>query len=298
MTLCNSKVEMSSEALDSLKSRGYHYQKRDNTFSVDLFIDTINNRLKIKSYKFTNYDDFVDYLESIAAEKKLSKIIMIAREIDWQELFARGFELEALHPSFFQGLPGFHLSKFMNKQRRISLQWDAEDDILKKVRHPLPKAKLLTDEYVIRTATINDIPELMRIFTTVFSTYPTPLNDADYLQKTMECDSVFKLVVHHGKIVSVASIDIDFDTKSAELTDCATLQDYEGRGLMSHLAIALEEEAKRLQLITLYTIARATSVGINMVFARHGYHYYGRFINNCTICGQFESMNLWSKRVD
>jgi len=298
MTLCKIKVELGDETISVLKSRGYHYQKNNNSFSVDMFLDTINNRLKIKNYRCSNYDDCVNYLEHIAIENNLSKIIMVAQEADWKKLFVRGFVLEALHPTFFAGLPGFHVSKFIKNERRISLQWDIEEDVLKHVRYARPKIKPLTDEYMIRTATLSDIPALTGLFTTVFSTYPTPLNDADYWQKTLQGDSVFKLIVHHGEIVSAASIDVDRTAKNAELTDCATLRDYQGRGLMSHLVVALEAEAKRLELMTLYTIARATSMGINMVFARHRYNYYGRFINNCDICGQFENMNLWSKKID
>jgi hypothetical protein len=64
---------------------------------------------------------------------------------------------------------------------------------------------------------------------------------------------------------------------------------------MSHLVQELEKEAISLGLITLYTIARSLSIGINGVFARFGFKYYGRFVNNCDICGQFQDMNLWSK---
>ncbi|CQR72933.1 N-acetyltransferase YodP [Sporomusa ovata DSM 2662] len=298
MTLCNIKVEPGDAVNIVSKSQGYHYHKKDNMFSVDMFIDTINHRLKIKKYSCSNYDDFVNYVEYIADANSLSKIIMVAQEFDWEKLFVRGFVLEALHPTFFAGLPGFHIAKFMENKRRISLQWDIEEDIVKQVRTARPNLKSLTDEYEIRSATLNDIPALTQLFNIVFATYPTPLNDAEYLQKLLETNSVFKLVVHHKEIVSVASIDIDYNTKSAELTDCATLRQYEGQGLMSHLVVALEKEAKKLQLITLYTIARAESVGINLVFARNGYNYYGRFVNNCSICGKIEDMNLWSKRVE
>jgi len=297
MTLRNITVEPGDTAISVLRSRGFHHQKIENTFSVELFIDLINNRLKIINYTCNNYNDLVNYLEYIASENHLTKIIMVAQEADWQKLFVRGFEMEALHPTILNGSPGFHVSKFLTNERRVSTQWEKEEAVIKLVRGARPKTKKLGDGFRIRTATTSDISALTRLFTTVFSTYPTPLNDADYLRQILQGDAVFKVVVHNEQVVSAASIDIDYATGSAELTDCATLPAFEGQGLMSHLVVALEEDAVMRRIVTLYTIARAVSVGINMVFARHGYRYYGRFVNNCDICGNFEDMNLWSKKI-
>ena len=91
----------------------------------------------------------------------------------------------------------------MKNERRISLQWDIEEEVLKQVRNARPKIKPLTDEYVIRTATVSDITALISLFATVFSTYPTPLNDADYLRKTLDSDSVFKSANPSGENCNV-----------------------------------------------------------------------------------------------
>jgi hypothetical protein len=48
---------------------------------------------------------------------------------------------------------------------------------------------------------------------------------------------------------------------------------------------------------TAYTIARAASPGINITFARQGYRYGGRLINNTNISGRIESMNIWYKSM-
>ena len=124
------------------------------------------------------------------------------------------------------------------------------------------------------------------------------MNDHTYLEKIMQKTSIFKIMLYQNKIISAASIDVDQRTSSAELTDCATTEDHCGKGLMSHLVKSLEIEAKKLNLITLYSIARARSIGMNSVFSHNMYNYYGCLINNCHICGQLENMNIWSKRIN
>lgn len=48
---------------------------------------------------------------------------------------------------------------------------------------------------------------------------------------------------------------------------------------------------------TAYTIARATSFGMNIVLAKMHYAYGGTLYNNTQIGGQLESMNVWPKKL-
>jgi len=66
---------------------------------------------------------------------------------------------------------------------------------------------------------------------------------------------------------------------------------------MSHLIMALEDKMKQEGIETLYSLSRARSHGINLVFHRHGYRFCGRLINNCYIMDNFEDMNLWVKNL-
>jgi len=300
MKICKIHVEPGKAPLSVPLSLGCHYSLKTDNFSVDLFVDTINQRLKIKNYRVLDYDAFNSYLKFVACANNLSKIIMVTKEEDWQHMFKRGFCLEALHPSFFKGSPGFHLSKFLSSERRNSFQWEKEEEILEIAFNPTSKTKSLPslpEGYEIRTAAVDDIRLLIPLYTRVFETYPVPLTDPEYLKKVIQNNTIFKLILHNGQAISAASIDVDKITLSAELTDCATLPEYSGQGLMSHLIFHLEQAGKSMNLITIFTIARAISPGINRVFARHNYTYYGRFINNCSICSGFEDMNLWSKQI-
>jgi putative beta-lysine N-acetyltransferase len=97
------------------------------------------------------------------------------------------------------------------------------------------------------------------------------------------------------KIVAVSSAEIDAEAKNVEMTDFATLYDYRGNGLAGALLARMEAEMSAMGIKKAYTIARALSAGVNILFARAGYEYAGTLINNTNICGQIESMNVWHK---
>jgi hypothetical protein len=60
----------------------------------------------------------------------------------------------------------------------------------------------------------------------------------------------------------------------------------------------MEQTVKMKGIKTAYTIARATSPGINITFARKEYRFGGRLINNTNISGRIESMNIWYKQME
>ena len=59
----------------------------------------------------------------------------------------------------------------------------------------------------------------------------------------------------------------------------------------------MEYEMQLQGIMTLYTIARSTSIPMNKTFLRLGYKYAGTLINNTNISGGIESMNLFYKHV-
>ena len=277
---------------------GYRYSKEAPGFSAQIFIDLINNRIKVVRYQVEDFEDFCRYLQFVAGENDLTKILLTAGEKDWKGFFLRGYLLEALNPSYFAGQPAYHLSRFLSGERRNSSRWDEEERVLAAARQSSTQTEPLSEDYAIRMADESDISGLSSLFASVFSTYPVPVSDPDYLVKAMKNGSIFKIAVHEDKIISAASLEPQgTGTLSVELTDCATLPEHRGQGLMSHLVKELENDAARQGLITVFTIARAASAGISAVFAKQQYQYGGRFVNNCDICGSFEDMNLWSKRL-
>lgn len=67
---------------------------------------------------------------------------------------------------------------------------------------------------------------------------------------------------------------------------------------MQHLIQYLEDNMKTKDIINLFSIARARSIGMNKVLYNLNYKYRGRLINNVHIAGNWENMNIWVKRLD
>ncbi len=263
---------------------------------VKIHLDYLNQRIKVTSYNTEDVVPLSQYLDVLASGNVFGKIIISAREDEWRMFLSQGYVLEAFNPGYFSGRPCYYLAKFTKSQRNYASTLIEEDKILEKVlkkqKHyrslPLPSG------FTLRSAVPTDIPRLVELYGRVFSTYPSSITDPEYLKKLVD-SNFFKVVLYQDEIVSAASLEVNHEFLSAEVTDCLCIPEFEGQGLMYRLIYALEQDAKKAGLKNLYSIARAQSPGINAVLKKLGYEYGGRFTNNCTICGGFENMNLWNK---
>ena len=111
----------------------------------------------------------------------------------------------------------------------------------------------------------------------------------------MEEGTRYVLIRNEKKIVSAASAEINLHHSNAELTDCATLPEAEGKGHMKKLLSKLEAVLKKKKIDCLYTIARSESYSMNKAFYQLGYTYGGMMTNNCFIYSGLEDMNVWYK---
>ena len=143
-----------------------------------------------------------------------------------------------------------------------------------------------------------DAEALVQLYRTIFSSYPSPLRDLAYVKRVMKSHVHFLAVFYDGRPVSAASAEIDYDNLNAEITDCATLVEHRGHGLLTMLLDYLEKEMWKLNMGVIYSLSRAGSFGMNAALNKMEYTFKGRFINNCHIGGRFENMNLWIKTAD
>lgn len=263
---------------------------------VKIHLDYLNERIKVISYNIEDIVTLSNYLNVLASGNSFGKIIISARENEWRRFISHGYVLEAVNQGYFSGHPCYYVAKFTKNQRYYSPAHVEEDKILelvlKKPSHyrsaPLPSG------FTVRNAALTDIPRLIKLYGDVFSTYPSPITEPDYLKKFIH-NNFFKVVLYEDDIVSAASLEVDREFLSAEVTDCVCLPEFEGQGLMYRLIYSLEQDARKAGLQNLYSIARARIPGMNAVLKKLGYDYGGRLVNNCTIGTGFESMNLWIK---
>lgn len=153
----------------------------------------------------------------------------------------------------------------------------------------------LPEGYSCGPALIEDASEIAELMDGTFNDYPTPIRPDVVANAIDQRTSYFRVARDsRGRIAACASAEIHHTRKSAELTDCATRTDERGKGIMSAILRGLEHDlAREFKITDVYTIARAVEPGMNCSFAKLGYKYTGRLVNNCRMPDGWESMNVW-----
>lgn len=267
-------------------------------FFLKVYVDPFNKRIRIDDY-LGNTNLVIQKAEELVQKHHGEKLIFKVRREQLFSFFEKGFQPEAVVDSYFLGSDAYFFSKFYTVERKKNDRWITEDQIMKGVsdlKQAFDKIFLPSD-YELKKADDSSAAELSALYKQVFQIYPTPLNNPEYVKKTMAEGTIYYVFYYHGKIVSAASAEINNFYKNAELTDCATLPEHRKYGLMKFLLQELERELTEKGIFCAYSISRALSFGMNAVLFQLGYRYRGRLMNNCYIYDKLESMNMWVKNL-
>jgi putative beta-lysine N-acetyltransferase len=265
---------------------------------INVYVDYFSSRLKIVDRTLIS-EDTIREIISFAKREELGKVITNCTVQMLRVFISCGFTIEGFVQGFFSGTDGYFVSYFIDKNREILAFKKEEDEILRKVSIKKGETKKkTTEEFVIRNTVPEDIPQMVKLFSAAFKTYPSPVFNSEYLKKVMNNKVIFKVALYDGKIVSVASAEMDQLNLNAEITDCATYEKFRGRSLISCLITELEWDLKTRGFKIAYSLSRAINPGINFVLNKLDYKYCGKLINNCHICGGFENMNIWAKSLN
>lgn len=270
-------------------------KEMNRKFTVTITIDQFSKRAWVNDYTYRNPGELLHYINGTAASQDLEKIIFPVRKKHLADL-KHGFSTEGWVEGFFNGEDGCFLTAYPALRRCKS---ENLRELLAQVRGILARRHMapatLPDGCTMFTPGIKDAAELGELFKRAFSTYPSPVDQTDYLAGILGKSALFKAIKKENRIISAAAAEMDIAKGNAELTNCATLPGNRGGGLMSNLIAALEQECLARSINCLYSLARASSYGMNLVFHRLGYRYRGTLVNNCHICGDYDNMNIWSK---
>ncbi|HPJ71654.1 MAG TPA: putative beta-lysine N-acetyltransferase, partial [bacterium] len=211
--------------------------------------------------------------------------------------FAAGFRVEAEVPGFFRGREdALFLCRYLDARRARERRRRRHEAVLSLARGKRASAVGKKHETAaVRRCGEADVARMAELYADGFRSYPFPIHDPDYLLETMRSHVVYFGAEVGGKLVALASAEQSPRDRNAEMTDFITLPQWRGRGLAGRLLERMESHARAGGVAVAYTIARALSPGMNSVFARSGYRYGGRLINNTNIAGSLESMNVWYK---
>lgn len=266
---------------------------------VQVLIDRTNRRLRVLDYRVHDWEEVINRFYIIATGHRLGKILFYTRPPDDLPLTQSGYVKEGVIPAFFQGVDALCCSYFTDPARAQSSFLEEEEEILNRIRREKSRGetRALPAGYTIRPIDPEQVADLVDLYRDIFISYPSPLLDPDYVYKVMQSHVIFYGAFAGSSLAGAASAEMDLRNRNAEITDCATLREHRGKGLLVNLILALEKQLAARQVGSLYSLARAGSYGMNAALFKLDYAYQGRFINNCHIGGRFEDMNLWTKTI-
>lgn len=259
----------------------------------------LNQRIYLMKLADASPRKLLPKLETLAAENHYTKIFAKVPASKAAAFDAFGFRKEAQIPGFYNGdEAAVFLGKYYDPERKTEAELDRYNEvnklaIVKAAPKPLPE----NNAHSVRLCTPADTPRMAEIYKSVFPSYPFPIDDPGYLRETMADHIRYFCVEQEDEIAALSSAETDRNAENAEMTDFATLPEYRGKNFAQRLLEHMERQMRTDGFKTAYTIARAISPGMNITFARSGYSYGGRLVNNTNIAGQIESMNVWYKAL-
>lgn len=206
---------------------------------------------------------------------------------------------EARIPGFYQGTnDALFISLFFTPERHH----DNANDLIQKNLTSLhertsPSRKNKSETIIIRRANPRDVSQLCTLYQSVFKTYPFPIHEPSYLKKLMDEGVQFFVGETSGKIIAAGSCEIDFFSSSVEMSDLAVNSVFTGLGISKKLLSCMEQHMIEDKIKTAYTICRSEPLSVNRLFAGAKYQFGGTLIKNTNICGNFENMNVWYKKL-
>lgn len=264
-----------------------------------------NNRIYLMKLAPKERKEVIEDLEKLAEEKGYTKIFAKVPYSANKLFESSGYTMEAFIPDFYAGkAKASFFAKYMNPKRaEIS---DEERETINKALD-IAKSKWVSPEkfdtsklklkknFNARKLELSDSIALAEIYKEVFETYPFPIHEPEYIEKTMKDNIIYFGIFDEDKLVAASSAETDPEGLNTEMTDFATLPDYRGHGFATILLDMMEKYCTEEGFIVSYTLARALSIGMNVTFAKKGYHFTGTLVHNTNISGDIESMNVWYK---
>jgi beta-lysine N6-acetyltransferase len=260
----------------------------------------INNRVYVMKLAPADTHDIIRYAEDLTNREGYTKIFVKVPESS-VEIFANaGYITEATVPFFYRGKnTAVFMAKYLDPCRKEAPDPTVMAEVLSAAfgyagKRIVPE---LPDGFSLMHANTGDAKEIAALYRSVFKTYPFPITDPEYIRESMQGQVRYVIIRKSHQLAAVASCEIDAENRNAEVTDFATNPLFQGLGFARILLHAMETEMKKDGILLAYTIARAVSRPINVVFAGAGYQFGGMLPNNTNICGSLESMNVWYKRL-
>jgi putative beta-lysine N-acetyltransferase len=261
----------------------------------------LSDRIYVMELCADDCPEIVYDFDSIAKEQGYSKIFAKVPSAVKGFFEKNGYVVEAEVPKFFaDDSDGYFMAKYFDDKRQVADRagevLDIRETAKKKMADfsgtdfgPLPAG------HTMRVCKESDAEDMAKLYSAVFESYPFPIFDPEYLIETMKDNFLYFGVWDNGRLVALSSCEMDKEHGNVEMTDFSTLPVCRGKGLAKHLLAEMDKVMKEQGFRVGFTIARAISMPMNLVFANNGYKFSGTLVNNTNIAGCIESMNVWWK---
>ncbi len=287
-----------------------------------------NNRIYLMKLSRQDFPNIIEEIDKMVLKDGYSKIFAKVSTFAKDKFINNDYIIEARIPKFYNQKDNvYFMAKYLEQSRMIDSRIEEIEEILNNATAYQRAEKDIKDTKCTKETNCNKLDndfdyvicnkshanQIADIYKKVFDTYPFPIHDPGYIAKTMEENFIYFSIQKDGNIIALSSSEMDIDSQNVEMTDFATLPEYQGRGFALYLLYNMEDEMRKRKIKTAYTISRALSQGVNIIFAKMRYKYCGTLYNNTNISvykntdktidkdkntsGNFESMNVWYKHL-
>jgi len=259
-----------------------------------------NERIYVMRMASDDIPDIIRSLDDLARKERYSKIVVKIPISSVPVFLEAGYIIESIVPHFFHGKEAAAFMAWYSDPKRKEV---ANHAVIRQVLSTALGYKgrefspQLPAGFSLTAAHPDDAGEIAALYRSVFATYPFPITDLGYVVRSMREGIRYFCIRSADRIVAVSSCEIHTDAQNAEMTDFATDTTFRGKWFAGNLLHVMESATREEGVRLAYTIARATSEPVNILFARAGYEYAGLLPNNTNIGGKIESMNVWYKSL-
>ncbi len=257
-----------------------------------------NERIYLMRLNLDDVGGTLATLTKLAKAKGYGKVFARIPLDAWPAFKTAGYRKEAVIPGFYRGqTDGLFVARYFSARRLVLSNAETTAHLPGKRARAAPAIKpaVAFASQPVETCNPADASEMREVFQQVFESYPFPIHDPDYLKQVMAKGVPYYCIRAGDGIAALAAAEINRECQTVEMTDFATLPAWRKYGMATTLLRHMEKEARRLGIKTAYTIARAASPGINLLFQGNGYQYAGLLVNNTQISGSIQSMAVWYK---
>ena len=289
---------VSSLSPEDLRPRGYPVAVEvPEEGPVVALVDLYSDRLRCDHPPVGDGEVLGEVLREEAEKQDRGRIVVLAREELSEGLETVGYETEAVMPGFYAGENDCAVLSFALDDARADVGFSGEVARVDALIERGPRPGRSHPEVETERGTVADAPEIAELIAQTFEQYPTPSGNPQYIAEAIEGGIPFRMVREQGSLVACASADLIREARTAELTDCATLPEARGQGVMQAILEDLMGDLQDLDYPTAFTLARARIPGVNLAFQRLGFEYRGRMTSSCRIGEGLEDMNVWSRQL-